>query len=165
MGLFNGLKRFLVGDNEPEGMMNAPDAPQPAPADVKLKQSPFVDEHGYKIIPHITLDHIKVHRTGDTMLVTAWATNHSKERVQIEYFSVLGQKQTYRWELSPRGHDVTIYNGPVARDEHTSHAELAFHLIENGDEFKNVYHVEFNRESDGKFVIEELHHDGPVHDI
>jgi hypothetical protein len=165
MGFLDGLGRFMQGKDVFEGTPR-PDAPQIPASDAQRQQSPLVDEHGYKIIPHITLDNVKTHRDGDTMTVMAWITNHSERPVRIDYFTVLGQKQTFQYEISPsKPRQLTIYKGPVAPSEHDGHAELTFRIKENDDLFKNVYHVEFNRESDGKFTIEELHDDGPARDI
>jgi hypothetical protein len=168
MGLLDGLGRFVWGENEPEGMTQRSDAPQVPSSNTQPQQPPLVDEHGYKIIPHITLDHVKAHRNGDTMIVTAWVANHSEHNVRIDECHVLGQKQILQRPLSPNaGHEVTVYKGPVALNEYDSHAGLIFRtfMVEKPDQFENVYHVEFNRESDGKFTIEEFHEDGPVHDI
>jgi len=167
MGFLNGLGRLLQGK---EVFQNEGAQPSLASSDstsnTQSKQSQFVDERGYKIIPHVTLDRVKWNRSGDTMTITAWVTNHSKWPVRIDHFTVLGQKQVFQQELGPNDRDqLVIHKGTVASSEHDSHAELTFLLKENGDLFKNVYHVEFNRESDGKFVIEELHDDGPVRDI
>ena len=165
MGFLDGLGRFLR--NEPvfpnEG---APQPTVPPVQDTQPKQSPLVDEHGYKVIPRITLDRVKARRSGETMTVTAWVENHSDKRVRVDDVTVLGQKQVFQRELRPNeGHELLIYKGGVAPDEYESHAELKFRIQENDDGFKYVYHVEFNRESDGKFTIEEFHEDGPVRDI
>jgi hypothetical protein len=167
MGFLDGLGRFLQGkqvfEDEDKPRLEEPQAP---PASMQPHPPLLVDEHGYKIIPHITLDHVKAHRDGDRMTVTAWAINHSNQRVRVDHFVVLGQKQTFQRELSPsEGHELKVYEGPVAPNEYESHAELTFRILGNGDLFKNVYHVEFNRDPDGTFIIEELHDDGPVRDI
>lgn len=145
------------------------DVPSAPSSETPSKQSPLVDDHGYKNIPHISLEHVKARRSGDDMTVTGWITNHSDFSVRIDHLTVLGKKQVFQRELDPKrgkkDFGPVIYSGPVARDEHASHAELVFRIMENGDLFKIVYHVEFNRESDGKFVIEEFHEDDPVRDI
>ncbi|HMI09044.1 MAG TPA: hypothetical protein VK497_01430 [Candidatus Saccharimonadales bacterium] len=165
MGFLDGLGRFMEGKDPFEGAPQ-PDAPQIPTSDARSEEPPLVDEHGNKIVPRITLDNVKAHRDGGTMTVMAWVTNHSERPVRIDYFSVLGQKQTYQYDIAPsRPSQLTIYKGAVASNEHDSHAEFAFRIKRNDDGFKNVYHVEFNRESDGKFTIEELHADGPVRDI
>jgi hypothetical protein len=167
MGFLDGLGRFLrnepVFPNEEASKLATPPVPV---QETGPKQSPLVDEHGYKVIPKITLDRIKARRSGDTVMVTAWAQNHSDRVVRIDYFRVQGQKQVFQRELEPgKGHEVKIYDGPVASNEYDSHGALKFRIKDNQDEFENEYHVEFNREADGKFIIEELHEDGPVRDI
>lgn len=167
MGFLDGLGRFLR--NEP--VFPNEQAQQPAGSatpvqDTGPKQSPLVDEHGYKVIPEVTLDHIKASRSGDRETVMGIVTNHSDRVVWVEDFMVHKQKQVYKRDLGPGDyHDVKVYEGPLASNEYDSHAELKFRIKENDDGFKNVYHVEFNREADGKFTIEELHEDGPVRDI
>lgn len=167
MGFLDGLGRFLrnepVFPSEEPPQQGVPSTPL---EDTGPKQSPLVDSRGYKVIPEITLDRIKARRTGDTVMVTAWAQNRSDRPVRIDYFKVQGQKQVFQRELGPGdGHEVKIYDGPVALNEHDSHGALKFRIKENQDEFENEYRVEFNREADGKFVIEELHEDGPVRDV
>lgn len=169
MGFLDGLGRFLQGKAvfEDEGAPHS-DAPQvPSPGEQpKPAQSPLVDEHGYKIIPHVTLDHVEVYRDRDTMTVTAWVANHSDKFIRLEHIHVLGQKQVLNRELGPNdSHKETVYKGAVALNEYDSHAEMPFYIKDNQDRFENVYHVEFHRESDGKFTIEEFHEDGPVRDI
>jgi len=170
MGFLNGLGRFLQGKpvfETEQKPSSGPMPPQPVEQS-KPQQTPLVDERGYKNIPEITVDYLKARRSGDRATVTAYIKNHSDRQVRVDYFVVHGQKRVFQLELEPgktTPRDVVLYEGPVAPNEHDSHAELVFRIMENGDLFKNEYHVEFNREADGKYVIEELHEDGPVRDI
>jgi hypothetical protein len=166
MGFFNSLGRLLQGKPVFQDETPKSETPSAQPLSVSSKQSPLVNEYGYKNIPHISLEHVKAHRAGDDMTVTGWVTNHSDRRIRVDHVLVLGQKQIFQRELEPgKGHELTVYKGKCAHNEYEAHAELVFRISENGDLFKNAYHVEFNRESDGKFVVEEFHEDSPVQDI
>lgn len=166
MGFFQGLGRIIAG----KPVFEVPDQPaaasQPAVQPPKNDAHRFVDERGYKIIPDITLTHTKSRLDNHTMTVTAWATNTSTERVRLDHAVLLGKKQPIMRELAPgQGHEIELYDGPVAHSEHDSRAELVFRLLEIDDIFENVYFIEFARESNGDFVVEELHPDSPVRDI
>lgn len=171
MGFLDGLGRFLrnepVFPNEEASKSAASSAPSQDSA--QLKQSPLVDERGYKVIPPVAIERLSARRNGDRVYASAYIVNHSDRQVRIESFTIQGQQQVFHQILNPKGENgdgfqTKIYDGPAALHEHGD-AELIFRIQENGDRFKNKYEVEFHRESDGKFVIEELHEDGPVRDI
>lgn len=164
MGFFQGLGRLIAG----KPVFEAPD--DTSTANQATTEQPeshrFVNEHGYKIIPEIEITHLESHVDDKTMTVTAWATNTSAERIRIDHAVILSQKQTIMRELAPgQGHEIQLYDGPVATNEHDSRAELVFRLLANDDIFDIVYFVEFAREADGHFIVEELHPDNPTRDI
>ena len=161
MGFFQGLGRVIAGKPVFQTTSDpvAPEQPHDAPRR-------FVDESGRKIIPEIKLTHTKSHIAGESMTVSAWATNQSSEHVRLDYMTLLGQKHTISQELAPgKGSEIKLYNGPVARDDHASRAELVYRLFENGDVFSMTYTIEFNRESNGYYIVEEFHSNNPVRDI
>lgn len=161
MGFLDGLGRLITGTPAFQAKDGTSQTEQPAPASHR-----FIDERGYKIIPKVTLTHTKSNTNGKTMIVTVWATNQSTERIRLDYFVLLGQKRTILEELAPgRGREVKLYDGQSAEDEHTSKAELVFRLLANGDVFSDTYFVEFDRTSDGVFLVEDFHPDNPTRDI
>jgi hypothetical protein len=165
MGFLDGLGRFIRGEDVfPSEEGQQPQASLPA-QDTKPQQSPLVDERGYKVIPPVAIERLSARRNGDRVYASAYIANRSDRPVRIESFTIQGQKQVFNRDIDPNnGFQTKLYDGPVALSEH-GEAELIFRIKENDDRFKNVYEVEFHREADGKFIIEELHEEGPVRDI
>lgn len=162
MGFFGGLGKIIAG----KPVFEDPGAPAALPTAANKPEHVFVDEHGNKIIPEIEIAHVHNHRDGEHLTVTVWANNRSNERVRIDSSYVLNQKQQFNRELTPgQARELVLYNGPTPHDDHNHRAELIFRLMADDDLFKIVYHVTFTRESDGGFLINELHHDGPTRDI
>ena len=169
MGFFQGLGRMIAGKPVFETPAGQDKAAPPQSGSTTLQPDAshrFVDEHGYKVVPRIELTHVQSHINGHTMIVTAWATNTSSERVRLDYATIMGQKQTILRELTPgQAHEIKLYSGPVAQNEHNSRAELVFRLIATDDLFDIIYYAQFHRESNGDFFIDELRPDGPTRDI
>lgn len=76
------------------------------------------------------------------------------------------QKRTQNQEINPgSSRELTLYDGPIALNENERNAQIVYRLKVNNDVFMENYDVEYNLESDGKFVVEELHDEGPIRDI
>ena len=101
------------------------------------------------------------------MLVKAWVFNQSPDKIiRIDTTNVIGQKRTQNQEINHgSSRELTLYDGPVANDDNDDDAHITYRLKLNGDVFMENYRVEFHRESDGAFVVEELHDEGPIRDI
>lgn len=161
MGFFDGLGRFLNGQPVFQNDKELHEEIKPADSN----KTPL-DSHGRKIIPKLELSHMHTHRNGQDMTTTVWITNASEQKVRIDYSYVLGQKQQFNRELGPEaGHEFVIYRGRVAKNEHDHRARIVYRLMANGDLFEEEYFVEFNRESDGAYLLEEFHEEGPTRDI
>ena len=128
--------------------------------------SPYTDERGNKIIPHITFEHCKSHINGTNMSVTAWATNHSEFEVELDKMVMIDTKTELDRRLQPQqGHEVTLYRGPQPTSDHAHRAQLYYKIVQNGDTFRADFMIEYNRESNGVFTVEQLHPENIIHDV
>lgn len=125
-----------------------------------------VDSQGRKIIPELKIEHLKSHRNGNQMMTVGWVTNTSTHRVRVDDIHILKQKVVLHRELGPgEAHEIQFYHGPVAVNDYEHKAQIAYRLLENGDCFRADYNVEYNRDQDGMYTIEELHPEHPIHDV
>lgn len=145
----------------------AQNQPVSAPANTGQTGNGILDERGRKIIPDIDVKNLRSQRSGDKMLVKAWIFNNSSDQViRIDTTEVLSQKRTQNQEINPNSsRELTLYDGPVAKNDNERDARIAYRLKANQDVFMESYDIEYHLEPDGKFVVEELHDDGPVRDI
>lgn len=139
--------------------------PEQASAPSPQKTSGIRDESGYKIFPEISIKNLKSRRNGDQITVTAWVTNTCDQRIRIDTVHLLANRQINQ-ELSPgQSRELTLYQGPTPRNDHEHDAQVIYRLQENGDLFQNDYDIEYNRESDGMYTVEELHEEGSTRDV
>lgn len=170
MGVWNFMKKMATGkpvfEDEP---------PQPGFEHAgwvdhitgpTTNSSPFVDERGSKIIPQITIERCRSHVNGDRLDVTAWLTNTSPFEVEIDKMAILDMRTVIGRRLKPQeGHEVTLYHGVMPSSDHMQKAQLYYKIVQNGDNFCADYRVEYNRESNGMFTVEQFHPDHIVHDV
>ena len=163
MGFLSELGKAFMG--KPLGP--AGETSQSVSASTPAQGNGVTDVSGRKIIPDVSVRNLRSQRSGDKMLVKAWVFNQSLDQIiRIDMTHVMGQKRTQNQEINPgSSRELTIYDGPVAKHDKDDDAHITYRLKVNGDVFMENYHVEFNRESDGTFTVEELHDDGPVRDI
>lgn len=70
----------------------------------------------------------------------------------------MGQSMSTQYQLNPgQGREVQIYSGHVATSEHDADAYVDIMIAQNGDYFQQQFHVEFDRQGDGRYLIEEFH--------
>ena len=166
MGFLDGFGRFIAGKpvfQDGESVNSEPVAKEPRHQTDSF--GTLLDEHGYKIIPEIEVDDVRTRRNGDEMEVTAWVSNKSEQQVRIDYCLMVGQKRVLNYELTPhQAHELVLYDGHIPNNNAYHRAELIFRLS-NGDQFDCVYYVTYHEDRDGKFLVNELHNDGPVRDI
>ena len=168
MGFLDGLGRFISGkpvfeaqpqaerNNEFMGDVDAADAPRTG----------LVDEHGNKVVPQLEIGQVRSHRNGETMMVTAWVTNRSNQRLRIDEIRMIKQRQQPSRELDPaQAHEITLYQGGIPKDEAEHYMDVVYRITVNGDLFQRRYLIEYYRENDGALLVDELHDDGPVRDI
>lgn len=163
MGFFNELGKAFLG--KPLG----PNASNSQVPNINAQQgNGIVNANGRKITPDIDVHNLKSYRQGtDKMLVKAWVLNQSPDQViRVDTTYLMKQKRTQNQEINPgSSRELTLYDGPIARNENESTAQITYRLKINNDVFMENYQVEYNLESDGTFVVEELHDDGPIRDI
>ena len=170
MGFWKGFGRliagkpvFQVGDDVPHD--SAPevtpiDEVQPQPVD-NLR-----DASGRKIVPQINITHVKSHLSGGNMSVTAWVANSSDVSIRLDRCMVLSRQVSIYRDLAPgQGHEVELYRGAVAANEHDYRAWIVYRILENTDEFEMNYTTRFYRNADGTFVVDQLQPNGGVKDI
>ena len=163
MGFFGELGKAFMG--KPLGPHSEN---QVASTNTPHASDGVVDASGRKIIPDIHVRNIKSYRQGnDKLLVKGWVFNESADQIiRVDTTYVLKQKRTQNQEINPNNsREVTLYDGPIPRNDNERDAQITFRLKVNGDVFMENYDVEFHRESDGMFVVEELHDDGPIRDM
>lgn len=170
MGLWNFISKMAQGKPVFEDTPQAKESEQAGWVEESSQSattsSPFVDERGRKIIPEITIAHCKSHLNGAHMEVTAWLTNESEFEVELSKMTILDVRTVIGRRLhAHEGHEVTLYRGVEPSSDHAHKAQLYYKIVENGDNFCADYMVEYNRESNGMFTIEELHADHIVHDV
>lgn len=168
MGFLEGLSRFLSGkpvfqagsDSGEPNKINAQATPSVDPT-----KTP-VNADGYKIIPKLEVSHVQTRRNDQEMTTTVWVNNASDQKIRVEYSYVLGQKQQFNRDLEPgAGYEITVYRGSVATDERGDKAQIVYKLVASDDLFQGDYFVEFARESDGVYLPEEFHEEGPIRDV
>lgn len=167
MGFMSGFGRLLAGKPvfEKETDVTSDPAvvtpPQPVPAPNTLH-----DAHGRKIIPQVAITHLQSHRDGNTMTVMAWVTNHSELAIRLDDCTMLGQRLQVHYELTPhQNHEIVLYRGPIAATDRDHRTRLTFRLMANTDEFEIDYVTKFYRNSDGTFIVSQLHQEGGIRDI
>jgi hypothetical protein len=111
-----------------------------------------------KIIPTFTLEHCETHINGDMIDVTVWATNTSSVDIEIDKCVIIDTKTEIDRRLSPgHAHEITLYRGPIPTTNHAHKANIFYKSIRANEYFRVDFTVEYNRESNGTFTVEELH--------
>jgi hypothetical protein len=173
MGLWNFISKMAQGKPVFEEPAHEPKSDQAGwteettqPTQSPVNPSPFVDDKGRKIIPQITIEHCKSHINGNHMDVTAWLTNASEFEVELDKMVMIDAKAELDRRLQPNeGHEVTLYRGKLQTSDHAHKAKLYYKIVQNGDYFCADFMIEYNRESNGTFVVEEFHPEHIVHDV
>lgn len=170
MGFLSGLGKLLSGKPVFD---EAPQQPRDDTAGLKREihqdeeqqsaTSLFVDQHGKKIAPQVTFRHLKSHVDGSNVTTWAWAANISQFEIELIRTEVLGHRQDIHRVLRPgEQHEVKIYHGPVITHDHDRHARLYLKIHKNDDLFLEDYMIEYNRESNGTYTLEEFHRTNPA---
>lgn len=134
-----------------------PKSPAPQTGTQPIR-SVFIDEHGNKIVPEVSFKRFKSHINGSKVQTWAWAVNDSQLELELIKTELLGHHQDIHRRLRPgESHEVMIYSGPVITHDHDHRAHLYYKIHENDHGLLAEYNIEFTRESNGTFVVEEFH--------
>lgn len=170
MGFWSTVNKLLQGkpvfEDEPNVRDKITGAVAQTENGVEPVENRFVDEHDKKIIPEVAIEHVTSHLHGGTFITTAWIKNLSKFEIELDKITALSIKIEIDRRLRPQqAHEITLYNGPILKDDHNHKAILQYKIVENGDYFSAEYTVEFKYESDGTYIIKALRPNYGVRDI
>jgi hypothetical protein len=111
-----------------------------------------------KVIPTFDLRHCKTYIDGDTITVTIWVTNTSTVDIEIDKCVILNTRTEIDRRLSPgQAHEVTLYKGSMPKTNQAHKANIFYKAIRENEYYRVDFTVEYNRESDGSYTVEELH--------
>lgn len=135
--------------------MEAQQTPAPAPA-AAPPQHQVVEPP--KVTPTIDLKHSKTHIMDDHIEVTAWVTNTSSVDIEVDKCVIVDTKMEIDRRLSPgQAHEVILYRGSKPKTDHIHRANIFYRSVRENEYYRMDFSVEYNREPDGLFTIEDLH--------
>lgn len=124
------------------------------------------DEHGNKIIPEAEITSCETHLKGENCEVWANIRNNSAFEIELDAVRVLGNKTELDRRLLPGDeHKFKIFTGAMPRDDHSREAELYYKNVKSGDYFCARHIIEYQYESDGTYIIEEMRIVRPIRDV
>ncbi|MDB5186764.1 MAG: hypothetical protein JWM07_236 [Candidatus Saccharibacteria bacterium] len=110
------------------------------------------------VTPTFTLTHCKSDINGNNIEVTAWLTNTSTVDIEIDKCVILDHTTEINRRLSPGGaHQAILYRGPIPTTDHAHKANIFYKSIHENEYCRADFMVEYNREPDGTYTVEELH--------
>lgn len=111
-----------------------------------------------KVIPTFDLRHCQTHIDGNAITVTIWVTNTSKVDIEIDKCVILNRTTEVDRRLSPgQAHEVTLYRGAAPTTDHAHKANIFYKSVRENEYFRADFTVEYNREQNGMYIVEELH--------
>lgn len=128
---------------------------------------PTRHESGHKIHPQVRITNLKTSRNGARMETYAFIRNDSPYEIEARGIRLMGQNTPLRVSVPSSGtsrSQVKIYSGNIAHNDAENDAHLDFLITSNGDYFQQKFDVEFDRQSDNTYLIEELHAEDYVRD-
>ena len=160
MGFMQNLGKLINGEPMFTAAEHSTPATQPATTDASIQTN------AAKVIPTIQLSNFHTSRNGSDIITEFWIQNASTEKIRVESIMILGQKRDLHQYLDPnQEHQFIVYKGPAPTDPHNDNAEIIYRCERTNDYFKNKYRVELDYQSDSTYNIDELHQEGPTHDI
>lgn len=168
MGFFDGLRRMMQGKPvfvDPANPMQAPitadqavTTKQTAPLAPPPVREPQMPPKQEKVIPTFDLRHCRTSVNGDMAQVTIWATNTSTVDIEIDKCVMIDTTTEIDRQLSPgRSHEIVIYRGRTPQTDHAHKANIFYKAIRENEYYRVDFSVEYNRESNGMFTVEDLH--------
>ncbi len=164
MGLFDSLEKMFKG--EPLHGTSSPDAIRSSAApDEAAAADPTRHTSGHKVIPQVRVTRLHTRRNGATMTTHVWLQNDAPFAIELRGFRIMGRTTAMNDLLQPgQGREIRIYRGAIARHDKETAAHVDYRIAQNGDYFQQQFFVEFDRQADGMFLIEELHPESHVRD-
>jgi hypothetical protein len=168
MGFWQGMMKMIQGKpvfEAPAGTKQPPivNEPPSRPAmDTAVETPPVVSPPAAIKQPHtpptFDLKHCKSDIDGTNITVTVWVTNTSPVDIEIDKCVILNQTTQIDRRLSPNGaHEVILYRGATPTTDYAHKANIFYKSVHENEYYRADFSVEFNRESDGTFTIEDLH--------
>lgn len=169
MGFLDVLGRMINGDPmfDEQSSSTRPQGSQTEdPTLVRPDQhDPTRTDSGIKIFPELKVSRVNTHRNGTAMTTSVWIENEAPFEVELRKFTIMGRSVAMGRRLQPHsGHEEIIYSGAIATDDKHTHASIDYRIVQNGDYFQQEFFVEFDRQADGTYLIEELHPEHHVRD-
>lgn len=164
MGFLDGLKKMVQGKpvfDDPTSTSATPEqrsqldstvtTPPPQPA-------PVAEPQNMNVTPTFDLRHCKTHVDGERVTVTIWVTNTSAVDIEIDKCVILDTKTEIDRRLSPgQAHEIILYKGIAPKTDHAHKANIFYKSIRENEYFRVDFMVEYNREVDGSYTVEDLH--------
>jgi hypothetical protein len=166
MGFLDGMRRMMQG----KPVFEAPVEPKEriSGSDEDIRDVPSVEVTAPRnvVVPTFSIDHLKSHinDAGTAIEVYAWVTNTSVSEIEIERCVILNTKMMIKRRLGPgQSHEVCLYRGPIASNDYIHKANIFYEDISANEYYRADFSVEYNREANGLYTVEELHpeHYGP----
>ena len=159
------MSKMIKGEPIFDANQTASSAPTETPNGNMGAADPTRHYTGQKVIPEVRVMRVKTSRNGDSMTSYAWVQNESPYAIVLKKMYVMGQGESMSYQLRPgQGREVQVYDGQIASHDGERNAHLDFHIEQNGDYFQQEFNVEFDRQADGKYLIEEFHPEAHVRD-
>jgi len=157
MGIFDFMGKMAKGepifDENTSGQQSASSS---VPQQAHLADTTRQD--GRKVIPEVRVTRLVSRRNGSNMTTHVWLQNDAPFAVEMRNFRIMGRATPMNYRLEPtQGRQVQIFSGPVASHDNDDEAYIDYRIVQNGDYFQQHFHVEFDRQSDGTYLLEELH--------
>jgi len=170
MGFWQGLNKLMTGqpvfDETPSSDDDKGPARQEFQADGEQHKTTFLDDRGRKIAPDVSFKKFKSSVNGPKDTTWAWVRNNSPFEIEVVKIEALGQHQDIHRRLRPNEeHEVKVYDGRVITHDHDHHAKMYVKIHENDDLFLAEYDIEYNRESNGTYTLEEFERSYEPRDI
>lgn len=123
-----------------------------------VTKAPPPVNHQEKVIPRVSITHCKSHLRDTEMTVTAWLTNTSHAEIELDKAVLIDATAEIDRRLMPQqAHEVTLYKGSAPTTDQAHKACIYVKCLPTGDYFCADFTVEYNRESNGVYTVENLH--------
>ncbi len=135
--------------------------------DVKPQDTaPFTTQNGQKIIPEIRVGRCETHLSGDNIELWIVIKNTSEVEIMLDKIVMLGRTTELDRFMKPsEDREFMVYRGPKLKNGSYTKAQIMYKLVATGDYFCADQEVRYHVESDGDYVVDELHLIHPIRDI